>query len=71
MTDFTNRQLEKCAAREVAMRTNVFRKRGMTDDRRREIAMMEAIRDHFKAHADAEEARVVIVDTLKDNPGED
>ena len=52
MTEFSFRQLEKCAAREVAMRRNVFRKRGMTEDRQREIMMMEAIAAHFKELAD-------------------
>jgi hypothetical protein len=40
---FSFRELQKCADREVAMRRNVFAKRGMTDDRRLEIAKMEAI----------------------------
>lgn len=37
------------------MRRNVFRHRGMTDERRLEIVKMEAIAAHFKALADAEE----------------
>ena len=52
MTEFSFRDMEKCAAREVAMRRNVFRKRGMTPDREREIALMEAIAAHFKGLAD-------------------
>lgn len=52
MTEFSYRDLEKCAAREVAMRINFFRRRGMGESHRREIAMMEAIRDHFKGLAD-------------------
>lgn len=55
MTDFTFRELQKCAAREVALRNNVFRKRGMTPDRELEIAKMEAIAAHFKELADADE----------------
>lgn len=51
-SDFTYRDMEKCAAREVAMRKNVFRKRGMTPDREREIAVMTAIAAHFKQLAD-------------------
>jgi hypothetical protein len=60
MTDFSHRELEKCAAREVAMRRNVFRKRGMTPDREREIEMMEAIAAHFKQLADRAAARAAI-----------
>lgn len=52
---FTHREMEKCAAREVAMRRNVFHRRGMTDDRRREIAIMETIAVHFKELADEED----------------
>jgi hypothetical protein len=49
---FTNRELEKCAAREVAMRKNVFGKRGIGPKEEREIALMEAIAAHFKKLAD-------------------
>ena len=52
MSEFTLRQLQKCAEREVALRRNVFAKRGMTAERRIEIAKMEAIAIHFKALAD-------------------
>ena len=55
MSDFTFRQLQKCAEREVALRNNVFRKRGMTPDRELEIAKMEAIAAHFKDLADGDE----------------
>jgi hypothetical protein len=58
MTDFSHRELEKCAAREVAMRRNVFRKRGMTPEREREIAMMEAIAAHFKELADLDDLEI-------------
>jgi hypothetical protein len=51
---FTNRELEKCAAREAAMRKNVFAKRGIGPKEEREIAMMEAIAAHFKKLADEE-----------------
>jgi hypothetical protein len=64
LADFTYRELEKCAAREVAMRRNVFRRLGDNENRRREVVMMEAIQAHFKHLADAEEAQVVIIDTL-------
>ena len=49
---FTNLELEKCAAREVAMRKNVFAKRGIGPKEEREIAMMEAIAEHFKGLVD-------------------
>jgi hypothetical protein len=55
MTDFTFRQLQKCAEREVALRNNVFRKRGMTPEREEEIAKMEAIAVLLKRLADADE----------------
>ncbi len=45
---FTNLELEKCAAREAAMRKNVFAKRGIGPKEEREIAMMEAIATHFQ-----------------------
>jgi len=54
---FTNRQLQKCAEREVALRRNVFTKRGMTRERELEIEMMAAIASHFRALTDAEERR--------------
>ena len=52
---FTFRELQKCAEREVALRKNVFRKRGMTLEREEEIAKMEAIAAHFKDLADGYE----------------
>jgi hypothetical protein len=52
VTDFTFRELQKCAEREVALRRNVFRKRGMTHEREAEIMKMEAIAAHFKTLAD-------------------
>jgi hypothetical protein len=52
MTNYTFRQLQKCAEREVALRKNVFAKRGMTPEREEEIAKMEAIARHFKNLAD-------------------
>ena len=52
---FTYRELQKCAEREIAMRRNVFRSRGMTKTRLREIALMETIREHFKELADDDE----------------
>jgi hypothetical protein len=55
MADFTFRQLQKCAEREVALRDNVFRKRGMTSEREEEIAKMTAIAAHFKDLADGDE----------------
>ena len=48
MAEFSYLELQKCAEREVAMRKNVFKKRGMTPDREREIAMMEQIAAHFQ-----------------------
>lgn len=44
---FTYAELAACAAREVALRKNVFRRRGMTDMHKREIAMMVAIHEHL------------------------
>jgi hypothetical protein len=55
MTDFSFRELQKCAEREVALRINVFSKRGMTPEREREIAKMDAIAEHFRQLADDEE----------------
>ena len=52
---FTNRELEKCAAREAVMRKNVFAKRGIGPREEREIAMMEAIAEHFKKLTDDDE----------------
>lgn len=52
MTSFSFRQLQKCAEREVALRKNVFRKRGLTPEREEEIRKMEAIAAHFKGLAD-------------------
>jgi hypothetical protein len=52
---FTNRQLQKCAEREVALRKAVYAKRGMTLGRLAEIEMMEAIAAHFKRLSDGEE----------------
>jgi hypothetical protein len=49
---FTHRELWKCAAREVAMRKNVFKKRGMTPEREKEIELMEAIAAHFRELAE-------------------
>lgn len=49
---FTFRQLESCAAREAKLRQNVYAKHGITADREREIAMMQAIAEHFKMLAD-------------------
>jgi hypothetical protein len=55
MTEYSFRQLQKCAEREVALRHNVFRKRGMTHERAEEIVKMEAIAAHFKDLADGDE----------------
>ena len=55
MTEFSFRQLQKCAEREVALRRNVFRKRGMTPEREEEIVKMQAIAIHFKELADSDE----------------
>jgi hypothetical protein len=52
MTPFSFRQLQKCAEREVALRKNVFRKRGLTPEREEEIRKMEAIAAIFKDLAD-------------------
>ena len=60
MTEFTYREMEKCAAREVAMRRNVFAKRGWNDVRTRELAIMEAIAAHFKQLADRAAAQAAI-----------
>lgn len=49
---FTYRQLQSCAAREAALRKNVYAKHGITADRERELAMMLAIAEHFKMLAD-------------------
>jgi hypothetical protein len=57
---FSFRELQKCADREVAMRRNVFAKRGMTDDRRLEIPKMEAIAAHFRMLADSESPVLVV-----------
>lgn len=54
MSRFTYRELEKCAAREVALRRNVYEKRGWTADRAREIAMMQEIEALLKDLADGE-----------------
>lgn len=40
---FTYKQLHACAAREVALRRNVYAKHGISADREREIDMMQAI----------------------------
>ena len=48
---FTNAELANCARRELAMRRNVYAKRGTTPQREREIAMMEAIAEHFESLA--------------------
>lgn len=40
---FTNDELAKCARREHAFRRNVYRRKGMTMTRERELAMMEEI----------------------------
>jgi hypothetical protein len=55
MAEFTFRQLQKCAEREIALRNNVFRKRGLTPEREEEVAKMVAIATHFKDLADADE----------------
>lgn len=55
MYNYSYRQLQKCAEREVALRNNVFRKRGMTPEREEEIRKMEAIAEHFKDLADGDE----------------
>ena len=52
MTEYSFRELQKCAEREVALRKNVFAKRGMTPEREEEIAKMEAIAVHFRELAD-------------------
>jgi hypothetical protein len=57
MPNFTFRQLQKCAEREVALRFNVFHKRGMTPERKEEIAKMAAIAAHFKDLADGDDER--------------
>ena len=45
---FTYTELGKCAAREAALRKNVYAKRGIGPKEEHEIAMMEAISEHFK-----------------------
>jgi hypothetical protein len=60
MPEFSWRELQRCAAREVAQRRNVFRKR--TPERELEIAKMEAIAAHFKDLADDQEAAGHIAD---------
>lgn len=49
------RELQKCAEREVAMRKNVFAKRGMNEKREREIKLMIEIADHFRDLANRQE----------------
>jgi hypothetical protein len=61
MTEFSSRQLQKCAEREAAMRRNVFTKCGMTDERRFEIAKMDAIAAHLKKLADDEAKAMQLV----------
>lgn len=51
--EFSWRELQRCAAREVALR-NLARR--MTPERELEIAKMEAIAAHFKDLADDQEA---------------
>jgi hypothetical protein len=53
--EFSYRELQKCAEREVALRRNVFRKRGITPERQEEIVKMEAIATYFKSLADDDE----------------
>ena len=53
--EFSYRELQKCAQREVALRNNVFRRRGLTLEREEEIEKMEAIATHFKSLADGDE----------------
>ena len=50
---FSFRDLQKCAERELAMRRAVFAKRGMTEEHQAEIAKMSAIAEHFRNMADA------------------
>lgn len=52
---FTNRQLQKCAEREAALRRKVYWRRGMNMERREEILKMEAIAQHFKDRAEIDE----------------
>jgi hypothetical protein len=47
MSIYSFHDLMKCAAREAALRRAVYKKRGMTPEREREIALMEAIAAHF------------------------
>lgn len=54
MPDYSYRDLQKCAEREVALRENVYRKRGMNMERREEILKMKAIAELLKDLADAE-----------------
>lgn len=53
--EFSYRELQKCAQREVALRNNVFRRRGLTLERKEEIEKMEAIATYFKSLADSDE----------------
>lgn len=53
---FPLRDLQRCAEREVALRRNVYRRRGMTDHHQREIAMMQEIAELLAELADAEPA---------------
>lgn len=52
---FTKRELQKCAEREVALRKNVFHKWNKGEAGEIEIAKMQAIADHFREEADADE----------------
>ncbi len=54
MPDYSYRDLQKCAEREVALRENVYRKRGMNMERREEILKMKAIAELLKDLADSE-----------------
>jgi hypothetical protein len=53
MRKFAYRDLQKCAEREAALRRNVYAKRGMTNERVREIAMMAEIAELLKGLSDA------------------
>jgi hypothetical protein len=54
LSEFTFRELQKCAERETALRLRVYAKQPWTENRERETRMMTAIAAHFKRLADDE-----------------
>ena len=48
ITEFTNQELAKEAAREAGMRKEVYARKGMTPLLSRRIRMMEVMAEHFQ-----------------------